>query len=214
MSICPRNNRRGRSADLGKREEILLAAKRSFFEHGYAATGIEAVAAAAGVSKVTVYNHFGDKRGLFTAAVEHECENIRGALLFDDTSESVRDRLLAFGRSMAAFLSRPEMIRFEQRIAAEVEFEPELGHCFLNAGPRRMHVALAGLLEREVARGKLKLDDPMQAAEHLAAMCKGLADLERKFTGHSDPEAADRRVVSAVDLFLRGYGTEEVRNDP
>ena len=34
------------------------------FEHGFAATSIEQVAADAGVSKVTVYNHFGDKRGL------------------------------------------------------------------------------------------------------------------------------------------------------
>ncbi len=183
----------------------MLAAKRAFFDHGYAATSIEAVAAAAGVSKVTVYNHFGDKRGLFIAAVEHECENIRGQLLFDDNQGSVRERLIAFGQSMVAFLSRPEMIRFEQRIAAEVELEPELGQCFLDAGPRRMHKALASLLEREQARGKLRMDDPMQAAEHLAAMCKGLADMERRFAGKSDPAAAERRVQSAVDLFLRGY---------
>jgi TetR/AcrR family transcriptional regulator, mexJK operon transcriptional repressor len=205
LSTGPKT-RRGRTADLQKREEIVLAAKRAFFEHGYAAASIEAIAADAGVSKVTVYNHFGDKRGLFTAAVEHECENIRGQLLFDDSSGSIRERLLAFGRSMVAFLSRPEMIRFEQRIAAEVELEPELGECFLNAGPRRMHRALAALLEREHARGSLHIDNAMQAAEHLAAMCKGLADMERRFTGQSDPIAADRRVQSAVDLFLRGYG--------
>lgn len=206
MSTGSQTSRRGRTADLHKREGIVLAAKRSFFEHGYAATSIEAVAAAAGVSKVTVYNHFRDKRGLFVAAVENECENIRGQLLFDDSSGTLRDRLLAFGRSMVAFLSRPEMIRFEQRIAAEVELEPELGRCFLDAGPRRMHLALAGLLEREHARGTLEIDDAMQAAEHLAAMCKGLADMERRFAGHSDAVAADRRVRSAVDLFLRGYG--------
>jgi TetR/AcrR family transcriptional repressor of mexJK operon len=209
LSTELRGTRRGRAADPQKREDIVLAAKRSFFEHGYAATSIEAVAASAGVSKVTVYNRFGDKRGLFTAAVEHECENIRGQLLFDDSSGSLRERLLAFGRSMVAFLSRPEMVRFEQRIAAEVELEPELGRCFLDAGPRRMHLALAGLLEREHARGNLAIDDPMQAAEHLAAMCKGLADMERRFAGHSDSAAADRRVQSAVDLFLRGYGKRE-----
>ena len=199
-------NRCGRSADLRKRQEIVLAAKRAFFDHGYAAASIEAIAADAGVSKVTVYNHFGDKRGLFVAAVEHECENIRGQLLFDERGGSLRDRLIAFGRSMVTFLSRPEMIRFEQRIAAEVQMEPELGECFLNAGPRRMHRALAALLEREQARKNLHIDDPMQAAEHLAAMCKGLADMERRFTGHTDAAAADRRVQSAVDLFLRGYG--------
>lgn len=211
MSTGTRPSRRGRTADPQKRDDIVAAAKRSFFDNGYAATSIEAVAAAAGVSKVTVYNHFGDKRGLFTAAVENECENIRGQLLFDDSGEELRDRLLAFGRSMVAFLSRPEMIRFEQRIAAEVELEPELGRCFLDAGPRRMHLALADLLEREVRRGNLDIDDPMQAAEHLAAMCKGLADMERRFAGHADPLAADRRVQSAVDLFLRGYGRRQDR---
>ena len=183
----------------------MLAAKKAFFDHGYAAASIEAIAADARVSKVTVYNHFGDKRGLFTAAVEHECEIIRGQLLFDEGGEALRERLLAFGRSMIAFLSRPEMIRFEQRIAAEVEREPELGTCFLEAGPRRMHRALADLLQREHDRGNLNIGDAMQAAEHLAAMCKGLADMERRFTGHADSAAADRRVRSAVDLFLQGY---------
>ena len=84
-----------------------------------------------------------------------------------------------------------EMIRFEQRIAAEVEREPELGACFLEAGPRRMHRALADLLRREHARGTLKIDDAVLAAEHLASMCKGLADMERRFIGKADAEAAD-----------------------
>lgn len=206
MSIHQRS-RRGRIADPAKREDIVIAAKQAFFDHGYAAASIEAIAVMAGVSKVTVYNHFGDKRGLFGAAVEHECENIRGQLLFDDSGGSVRERLIASGRSMIEFLSRPEMVRFEQRIAAEIEREPELGECFLEAGPRRMHRALASLLEREAARGRLALDDPMQAAEHYAAMCKGLADMERRFTGKIDKAAAERRVQSAVELFLRGYGT-------
>ena len=60
----------GRPTDLAKREAILRTAGRSFFDAGFAATSIEQVAADAGLSKVTVYNHFGDKRGLFTAAVD------------------------------------------------------------------------------------------------------------------------------------------------
>jgi TetR/AcrR family transcriptional repressor of mexJK operon len=198
--------KRGRSTDLAKREAVVIAAKKAFFDVGYAAASIEAIAAEAGVSKVTVYNHFQDKRGLFAAAVEHECENIRGQLLFDENHGPIRERLLAFGKSMVAFLSRPEMIRFEQRIAGEIEREPELGQCFLEAGPRRMHRALADLLARERDRGTLDIEDPVQAAEHLAAMCKGLADMERRFTGKTDTNAAQRRVRSAVDLFLRGYG--------
>lgn len=206
MSTAHRS--RGRIADPAKRLAIILAGKRAFFEVGYAAASIEAIATAAGVSKVTVYNHFGDKRGLLTAAVEHECENIRGHLLFDEEAGSLHDRLLAFGRTLTAFLSRPEMVRFEQRIAAETEHDPALGTCFLDAGPRRGQQALAGLIAHERDRGMLLLDDPMLAAEQFMALCKGMADIERRFTGKVDVAAADRRVVAAVDLFMRGYAVK------
>lgn len=200
--------RRGRPADTAKHLAILEAAGRSFFDCGYAATSIERVAEKAGVSKVTVYNHFGDKRGLFSAAVEAECEKIRSLLLFDDAQGELPDRLIAFGHAMLAFLTRPEMIRFEQRIAAETEKEPELGVAFLEAGPRRMHRALTGLLERAQSRGELAFDDAALAGEQLASMFKGLSDLERRFAGIVDRPAAERRVRAAVDLFLRAYATD------
>ncbi|HAL89775.1 MAG TPA: transcriptional regulator, partial [Erythrobacter sp.] len=57
--------RPGRPTDEAKRDAILGAAGASFLEHGFAASSIEQIAADAGVSKVTVYNRFGDKRGLF-----------------------------------------------------------------------------------------------------------------------------------------------------
>ncbi|MBV8882828.1 MAG: TetR/AcrR family transcriptional regulator, partial [Chroococcidiopsidaceae cyanobacterium CP_BM_RX_35] len=41
-----------------------------FLRHGYAGTSMDRVAAAAGVSKQTIYTHFQDKNGLFTALIE------------------------------------------------------------------------------------------------------------------------------------------------
>ena len=74
--------KRGRPIDAAKRTAILQAAIHAFFEHGFAAASIEQIAADAGVSKVTVYNQFGDKRALFTGAVEQECSRMR-TYLFD-----------------------------------------------------------------------------------------------------------------------------------
>ncbi len=51
----------GRPKDLGKRASILEAAKRLFIEQGYLGVSMDQIAAAAGVSKLTVYSHFGDK---------------------------------------------------------------------------------------------------------------------------------------------------------
>lgn len=206
MSITP-GTRRGRQPDPAKREAILSAATTIFFERGYEGARIEAIATKAGVSKVTVYGHFGTKEALFTAAVERECEKIRSALLFDEGQAPLKERLSAFGHSMIAFLSRPEMVRFEQRIAAETERHPELGRCFLEAGPMRMKRALADLLDRARQRGELVgMPDPLLAAEQFASMVKGMADLERRFTGHVDRAATNRRIDAAVALFLKGYG--------
>ncbi len=197
----------GRPADTEKRAAIVAAASHSFFEHGFAATSIEGIASAAGVSKVTVYNHFGDKRGLFVAAVESECEKMRAMLLFDEGQGPLRDRLQRFGRAMVGFVFRDEMVRFEQRIAAETVTEPELGKAFLASGPHRIKAALGDLLKRATSRGEIQVEDTAQAAELLAAMFKGMADLERRFAGTVDWQAADARVDAAVDMFLRAHET-------
>lgn len=198
--------KQGRPSDIAKREAIIEAAARSFFDVGFAASSIEAIAAEAGVSKVTVYNHFSDKRGLFTAAVEHECEKMRGYFSLENLPRgSIRDRLTAIGEAMFAFLSRPEMIQFERRIAAETEHEPALGEAFLKAGPWRMKQAFAAYLAQEAQSGELEVADPMLAAEQFVSMCKGMGDLERRFGKVPSDEDTSRRIEGAVDVFLAAY---------
>jgi TetR/AcrR family transcriptional repressor of mexJK operon len=195
----------GRPSDQRKRQAIIEAAARAFFAHGYEAASIEAIAADASVSKVTIYAHFGDKGGLLSAAVEAECAKMRAGLMPDAAEGPLRDRLIDFGRAMLAFLSRPEIIQFERRIAAETEREPDLGQRFLNAGPRRMLHALAEMISAAHRDGALQVDDPLLAAGHLAAMFKGMADMERRFASPESPEAGEARLRSAVDLFLRAH---------
>ncbi len=196
----------GRPADAAKREAMLSAASAAFFEHGYAATAIEQVAADAGVSKVTVYSHFVDKRGLFTAAVERECAKLGGYFQIEkDDCGTLEDRFARIGTAMGAFLSRPEMIQFERRIAAETEHNPALGIAFLDAGPRRMKAQFTRLLQRLVEEGALRIPDPPLATEQFVAMCKGLGDLERRFGAGVDAKRDRDRVAGAVAVFLKAY---------
>lgn len=199
-------SRSGRPADEAKRAAIIEAAAASFFEHGFAATSIEQVAGQAGVSKVTVYNHFGDKRGLFTAAVECECERMRDNFAVPTIpAGTLRDRLTAIGEAMVAFLSRPEMVQFERRIAAETEHEPAIGEAFLAAGPHRMKAAFAGFLAAMNAAGEVRIDDTRLAAEQFVSMCKGMGDLERRFGAPPDPGRDRERIAGAVEVFCRAY---------
>ncbi len=203
------SKRTGRPADEAKREAILDAAAASFFEHGFAASSIEKIAADAGVSKVTIYNRFGDKRALFTASVEQECEQMRASLKVPDLpSGSLRDRLTAIGEAMVAFLSRPKMVQFERRIAAETEHEPTVGAAFLAAGPLRMKEAFANLIAALHDAGELEVDNPELAAEQFASMCKGMGDIERRFGAPDDPARNRERIAGAVEVFCRAYARD------
>ena len=64
----------GRPKDLEKRAKILQAATSIFLKMGYHATSMNQIALEAGVSKLTVYNHFQDKGNLFICAIERSCE--------------------------------------------------------------------------------------------------------------------------------------------
>lgn len=63
-------NSSGRQLSPEKAEAILGGAMQEFLACGYAATSMDRVAAASGVSKATVYSHFQDKEGLFCALIQ------------------------------------------------------------------------------------------------------------------------------------------------
>ena len=53
-----------------RRQAVLQAAATAFAHAGYAATSMEEIAAAAGVTKLIVYRHFGAKETLYRAVLE------------------------------------------------------------------------------------------------------------------------------------------------
>jgi AcrR family transcriptional regulator len=53
-----------------KRDQILDAAQRCFYERGITATGVDTIAARAGVSKRTLYNHFASKDDIVLAYLD------------------------------------------------------------------------------------------------------------------------------------------------
>lgn len=66
--IQKNSSERSKSAE--KTEAILQGAVKEFLANGYAATSMDKVAKTAGVSKATVYSHFGDKESLFSAVIQ------------------------------------------------------------------------------------------------------------------------------------------------
>jgi AcrR family transcriptional regulator len=77
----------------GVRDRILDAAEDLFRTRGINSTGIEELCAQAGVSKRSIYQHFGSKDGLITAYLQRLDESPVAA--FDRAGPAPRDRLLA-----------------------------------------------------------------------------------------------------------------------
>lgn len=119
----------------GKAETILVGAMREFLANGYAATSMDRVAAAAGVSKATVYSHFRDKEGLFAALVDRLARDKFGGVLgagdrtFAGEPADVLRRLVT--TVLATIVDDPEFLAFLRLVIAESERMPAVARAFV-----------------------------------------------------------------------------------
>lgn len=88
----PQNVRRLPRAQ--RREQILDAATRAFARSGYVATGLDDVAAEAGVTLVLLYRHFDSKADLYRAVLDRACARLEATVGSGDYDEGSIPALL------------------------------------------------------------------------------------------------------------------------
>jgi len=197
----------GRPKDPAKGSAILDAAKRMFMLHGFERVSMDQIATEAGVSKLTVYSHFGDKEALFVAAIRAYCEQRLPTELFDPSPEiPLRERLLDIGQAFFQMISSPEAVAGHRVLCAPQITDSNLSAIAWEAGPQRVQDALVGLLERRIVARELDIADVAVAAAQYFTLLKG--DLHARLVmgcTNCSLAAADAHVASAVDMFLRAY---------
>ena len=198
----------GRPKDPAKRLAILEAAKCLFMQHGYDGSSMDAIAAEAGVSKLTVYSHFTDKETLFACAVESKCEEQLPPLFFElGPDSSIEQALLTIGRGFHALVNSEESLAMHRLMVTQGTQNPQLAQLFFNAGPQRMIDAMRHLLEQACSKGLLDIDNPEHAAEHFFCLLKGGCHF-RLMIGmaeSNDTAAAEAHVREVVRLFVKAY---------
>lgn len=185
--------------------DILTAARCEFFANGFSAASIEAIAARAGVSKVTVYSWFKNKENLFGEMVKAECSQMRKNFIVENLEgSSLRDILIFAAQGMLDFLMRDEMVRFERVLAAEVNRDPKIGEYFLDNGPRVLLCDLTNLLHVAIKGGEIQSDDVTASAEMFAGLIMGRMDLYLRYGQKITltDEQKTQRVHRAVDAWL------------
>ena len=200
--------RRGRPPDLRKRQDILQAATKLFLARGFVGASMEAIAAAAGVSKLTVYSHFEDKERLFQEIVRARCDAYNAPDGFEAKLSEPLERVLGeIGRNFLSLLLADEALRLNRVMVTESVRQPRMAELFYAAGPMRLVARLADYLRRLAQRGDLELDDPREAAEQFLSLVKGpiqyraLLNLQPR----TSRAQAGAQVDAAVKTFLRAF---------
>ncbi|SDM08223.1 transcriptional regulator, TetR family [Modicisalibacter muralis] len=192
---------------VARRERLLEAAHDVFLEQGYAGASVNEIVARAGGSLATLYKQFGNKEGLFMAALERHAATAWAALEEGRREHRAPEQVLfELGRRMLDLVLDPAGIRLVRGLAFEAERTPTLGELFLAHGPDRTRHELADYLRDQVACGRLTLDDPREASGLFMGMLLGewhidaLLGREVAITA----EQRDARARHCVDIFLRG----------
>ncbi len=200
----------GRPKDLAKGAAILEAARQMFIAHGFDGASMDQIAGQAGVSKLTVYSHFGDKDSLFAAAVRAHCEQKLPDALFAASPETLlRERLLEIAGAFFAMVTAPESVAGHRMLCTPKAADSSLPEVFWEAGPGRVQAAFADLLVRRRDAGELDVPDPVRAASQFFVLVKGDLHARMVFgcTSAQCRAAIQAHLEASVDLFLRGYAT-------
>ena len=190
-----------------RNEELLDKALDLFLTQGFERTTIEAITAAVGMAKRTVYARYGDKETLFKAALQRAIgdwivpvEQLKAA-----ETDDLEETLLAIGMILVSNIVSPSGLRLMQINNAESARMAEIGEYTLLEGTGPTVAYLAELLRQRLP-GKFS-DEPREADAlayaflHLVA--GGPANIMAWGVKLSDEEVALQTRI-AVRLFLHG----------
>ena len=195
-----------------KRAAIVNAALDVFLREGFARASVDAIAAEAGVSKRTIYNHYGDKENLFLSVIADTYDALIGGVvdlmdkyLADLPDDQVEAGIVEFSCAIAMFAARtPRRSAMIRLMMAEAPYFPALRE--VQARPRSITGAIAERLTKLAARGLLDVPEPVEASNHLFALTMGQIN-NRTLWGAlpvTDDEI-NRMATSGAEAFLRAY---------
>ncbi|NET38397.1 MAG: TetR/AcrR family transcriptional regulator [Cyanothece sp. SIO1E1] len=173
-----------------------------FLEGGYAGTSMDRVAAKAGVSKHTIYNHFQNKDGLFVALIErltlrHFQLEFGCQLPVADPPEQVLQRLAYM---MLGRMDDPEYIAFIRLMMAESGRFPHLAQLYVQQVIQRGNKILSEYFQ---AHPELKIADP-RATAHIffGSLVAYIMSQEVLHGKHIIPIPKENLVDNLIQLIL------------
>ncbi|MGG6341650.1 TetR/AcrR family transcriptional regulator [Stenotrophomonas indicatrix] len=190
-----------------KREAIVRAAVEEFRSAGYEATSMDRIAAVAGVSKRTVYNHFPSKKELFALILEELWHSSVASVELPYRADQPLDmQLLQLLRQKLDLLGDANFIDLARVAMAEIIHSPERAQAIVcRMGEKESGVS--AWIRAAIADGRLREVDPEFAGHQLQGLVKSFAFWPQVTMGQAPLAPAERKRVaeSAVAMFLGFY---------
>lgn len=192
-----------------KYDLILNAAARVFSEKGYSVASMNEIAAAAPVSKATLYSYFKDKKELFSEMIRSRCRKLSEAIgqaLESDADLYVGLRTIA--QQFHALTQSQEAICVHSLIIAENKQFPELAEAFYASVDMNIE-SLSRYLAAVAAESDLTFKNTRLAAMMFLNMLKGEC-FSRRLLGMPVSLSEQERqelVDEAIHVFIQGHLT-------
>ncbi|MEO1670281.1 MAG: TetR/AcrR family transcriptional regulator [Cyanobacteria bacterium J06631_2] len=189
-----------------KTEAILQGAMKEFLKNGYAGTSMDKIAKSAGVSKATVYSHFGDKEKLFNAVMQDLVKDKFQTMMGLDSPQALEQdpkvvlsamatKMLANARSDRAFMD------FMRIVIGESGRFPELAQAYVRNVAKPAIKVMTKYFESQPT---LKLEDPEATVRVMMGTMVYFVMLQEVLHGKDIvPLEGDRVIKTLTDLITR-----------
>lgn len=206
--IKPASARMGRPTDPAKDTAILQAARSAFLELPFERVSMDAVAARAGVSKVTIYTKYKSKEALFVAAMNETCAAIYNqAKAQTETGGAIEQVLTQLGTGFMLMILAPDVAALHGVMMQVAQHKPDLPRQYYDTVVTSSIETLAQTLTIATRRGELHCPDPRRGAVQFIAMVQGVFryELELGVERSFNEDNVRAYVADCVGLFVRGY---------
>lgn len=190
-----------------KREAILQAAIAEFRSSGFEITSMDKIAATAGVSKRTVYNHFPSKEALFAEILNRLWNSITAEQDMPYSPQKpLREQLQTLLQAKLHMLADENFLDLARIAIAATIHSPERAQDMVSRMGQREE-GLTAWIRQAQADGRLKPVEPALAAQQMHGLLKTFAFWPQISMGQPSLTQDEQTQVieSALDMFLCRY---------
>ncbi|OGP66603.1 MAG: hypothetical protein A2W27_08055 [Deltaproteobacteria bacterium RBG_16_44_11] len=206
--MCPQEKRKKEKEN--KRNNILKAARKLFFDRGFKSVTVDNIAAKAGVSKGSIYLYFDSKEEIYAQVlVTDNIEHNKGIRNFADKDAAAAELLMEFCQVYVDyFLHDNELFRILMTFMLQTEqmnLTPEQNAELIKTTNDNIKV-ISGILQKGIDSGEFSpAIDIRQTQNAIWGLLNGIISL---FLFMGNPaKRADRihtMVKESLDVFIKG----------